>query len=83
MLQISPTDLFDELPKEHTEIKKLRKGQIEILEKYYVKHTSSPRVGIRLPTGAGKSLIAILVLEAWRRNGKTVAIMTADRQQRI
>ena len=76
---ISPIDLFDELPKEHTHIKKLRKGQIEILEKYYSEHTKTPRVGIRLPTGAGKSLIAILIVEAWRRSGKTVAIMTADK----
>lgn len=35
MMKISPIDLFDELPKELTDIKELRRGQIEILEKYY------------------------------------------------
>lgn len=78
-MKISPIDIFDQLPKEKTDIKELRKGQREILEKYQREHTSAPRVGIRLPTGAGKSLIAILILEAWRQSGKTVAIATADK----
>jgi superfamily II DNA or RNA helicase len=36
-------------------------------------------VGIELPTGAGKTLIALLVAEAWRRAGKRVVILSANK----
>jgi hypothetical protein len=36
-------------------------------------------VAIELPTGAGKTLIALLIAEAWRTNGKKVAILSANK----
>jgi Helicase C-terminal domain/DEAD/DEAH box helicase len=36
-------------------------------------------VGIELPTGAGKTLIALLIAEHWRRDGKKVAILSANK----
>jgi Helicase C-terminal domain len=36
-------------------------------------------LAIELPTGAGKSLIALLICEAWRRDGKTVAVLTGNK----
>lgn len=36
-------------------------------------------VAIELPTGAGKTLIALLIAEAWRRNAKKVAILSANK----
>lgn len=32
-----------------------------------------------MPTGAGKSLIALLICEAWRREGATVAVLTGNK----
>lgn len=36
-------------------------------------------MAIELPTGAGKSLIALLICEAWRREGATVAVLTGNK----
>jgi hypothetical protein len=35
-------------------------------------------VAIELPTGSGKSIISLLILEMWRRIGKRVAILTSS-----
>src|ERR1700739_1138460 len=36
-------------------------------------------LAVELPTGAGKTLIALLIAEAWRRSGKKVAILSANK----
>jgi Helicase C-terminal domain/DEAD/DEAH box helicase len=36
-------------------------------------------VAVELPTGAGKTLIALLIAEAWRREGKVAAILSANK----
>lgn len=48
-------------------------AQAYCLGKYSESFTPTPDVAIELPTGAGKTLIALLIAEAWRREGKTVA----------
>ena len=52
---------------------------MEVLEWYEKSEVNTSRVGIRLPTGAGKSLIALLILESWRREGKPVALLAASK----
>lgn len=74
---INPIDFFDELDKTDSEIEELRDAQSELLDLFYSDCIGIPRVGLKLPTGAGKSLIAILLLEAYRRAGKRVAILCA------
>jgi hypothetical protein len=75
----SPLELFDCLDKSKSTIKNLRNAQKEILQKYWEGLKDYPRIGIRLPTGSGKSLIAILILEAHRQAGRNVAILTANK----
>jgi hypothetical protein len=53
-------------------------AQRHILDQYGTFEGKSD-VGIELPTGAGKTLIALLVAEAWRRAGKTAAILSANK----
>jgi superfamily II DNA or RNA helicase len=36
-------------------------------------------IGIELPTGAGKTLIALLICELWRRENKKVAVLSANK----
>ena len=36
-------------------------------------------IAVELPTGAGKTLIALLIAEAWRQERKTVAILSANK----
>jgi hypothetical protein len=56
----------------------LRPAQAYVLDQYnafLAKHD----VGIELPTGAGKTLIALLISELWRREGRKVAILSANK----
>jgi hypothetical protein len=57
----------------------LRDSQRAALDAYAAQHTTSPDLAVELPTGAGKSLIALLICEAWRREGASVAILTGNK----
>jgi Rad3-related DNA helicase len=57
----------------------LRPAQREALDRYSKAHSDTPDLAIELPTGAGKSLIALLICEAWRREGSTVAVLTGNK----
>lgn len=57
----------------------LRPAQDAVLAAYAADHTAGRDIAVELPTGAGKTLIALLVGEAWRREGRAVAILTANK----
>jgi hypothetical protein len=57
----------------------LRGGQDHVLREYAAHYGSSPDVAIELPTGAGKTLTALLIAESWRQEGKKVAILSANK----
>ena len=61
------------------EYRKLRPGQKEVLDRYVTEFSEVKDVAVELPTGAGKSLIALLIGEMWRRKNKKVAILTANK----
>src|SRR6266516_461553 len=61
------------------EMKKLWDAEKEVLTKYYQLLFASDRLAIQLPTGSGKSIIGIMIAEAWRRKGKHVAILTSNK----
>src|SRR6266699_3816297 len=54
-------------------------AQSHVLDAYDASYTSTSDVAIELPTGAGKTLIALLIAEAWRQEGKKVAILSANK----
>jgi hypothetical protein len=62
-----------------TEYRELRPAQNAVLKAYALDHTAQKDVAIELPTGAGKSLIALLIGEVWRRENKKVAILTGNK----
>jgi hypothetical protein len=62
-----------------TEFVDLRPAQDAVLSKYAQDHTATRDVAVELPTGAGKTLIALLIAEAWRREQQPVAILTANK----
>jgi Rad3-related DNA helicase len=57
----------------------LRTAQAVVLEAYGTEHLNTPDLAIELPTGAGKSLVALLIGEAWRQDGRTVAVLTGNK----
>jgi Helicase C-terminal domain len=61
------------------DFKKLRPAQEFVLGRYAAEHTTTADLAVELPTGAGKSLIALLICEAWRREGSTVAVLTGNK----
>jgi hypothetical protein len=76
---INPIDLFGSLTlNPNGQIKKLWDIQKEVLSFYFSNLVKSKRVAIELPTGSGKSIVSLLILEAWRRAGKRVAILTSS-----
>lgn len=54
-------------------------AQAHVLDTYTRDFLKKTDVAVDLPTGAGKTLIALLVSEAWRREGKSVAILSANK----
>jgi hypothetical protein len=56
-----------------------RPAQAAVLETYRFTYTQSADLAVELPTGAGKTLIALLIAEAWRRENNAVAILTANK----
>lgn len=75
----NPVELFSSLELKPTgQIRGLWNSQKEVLEKYYNELMANRRIAIELPTGSGKSIIGLLILEMWRRTGKRVAILTSS-----
>ena len=57
----------------------LRPAQSEVLKEYTDQFEKQKDVAVELPTGAGKTLIALLIAEENRRCGKRVAILSANK----
>ena len=57
----------------------LRPAQERVLGEYLDKFEGTEDVAVELPTGAGKTLIALLIAENRRRNGRKVAILSANK----
>jgi Rad3-related DNA helicase len=74
---IDYAELLDELRSE--KFTELRPVQVVALARYAAEYSATPDLAIELPTGAGKSLIALLICEAWRREGKVVAVLTGNK----
>lgn len=58
---------------------RLRPAQEAVLASYAADHLDTSDLAIELPTGAGKRLVALLIGEAWRREGRTVAVLTGNK----
>lgn len=69
--------LLDELSS--AQFATLRPAQSNALSIYSANYTATKDLAVELPTGAGKSLISLLIAEVWRREGKKVAILTGNK----
>ena len=79
IMSIHPNELFNQLElKKDGQIQELWDVQTEVLDKYFKNLKDLKKVAIELPTGSGKSIISLLILEMWRRTGKRVAILTSS-----
>lgn len=57
----------------------LRPSQSFVLQAYSDSYCVKSDIAVELPTGAGKSLISLLIAEQWRKAGKKVCILTANK----
>lgn len=62
-----------------TKFKELWPAQRHTLSQYNESFRSDNAIAIELPTGGGKTPIALLLAETWRRNGKKVTILSANK----
>nr|MDG6923381.1 hypothetical protein [Nitrososphaerota archaeon] len=75
----SPDDFFRELTlKRKGPIKDPWPIELEVLGKFSNSLKDDRRVAIELPTGSGKSIIGLVLLEFYRKLGKRVAILTSS-----
>jgi replicative superfamily II helicase len=76
----SPAVLFRDLKRDPS-IKFLYDHQGTCLSQYYSRHLNTPNIAIELPTGAGKTLVAMMIAEYRRRAfGERVAFLCPTRQ---
>lgn len=76
----TPALMFRDL-RHSGEVKFLWAHQEKLLEEYHGKHLQAPNVALELPTGAGKTLVGLLIAEHRRRaNGERVAYLCPTRQ---
>jgi hypothetical protein len=74
-----PTDFLQLLESlKSAKFQQLWPAQTHILNRYR-EFSAASDLAIELPTGAGKTLIALLISEAWRRSGKRAAILSANK----
>lgn len=66
-------------PAAETRFANLRTGQEAVLQRYAASEHVRSDLAIELPTGAGKTLIALLILEYRRQQGHKVAILTGNK----
>jgi len=62
-----------------TRFAELRDAQKAALKIYVADAHRWIDMAIELPTGAGKTLLALLILEYWRKEGKRVSILTGNK----
>ncbi|GAA4969527.1 DEAD/DEAH box helicase [Kineococcus glutinatus] len=58
----------------------LRPGQKLVLDEYAANHLSTSDVAIEMPTGEGKTLVALLIADWALEQGRSVAYLTGTRQ---
>jgi len=65
---LDPEALFRDLKGRAQEIKHLWSHQADLLRAYHTRHVNTSDVAIELPTGAGKTLVGLLIAEFRRRS---------------
>lgn len=61
-------------------ITRLRPAQVRALDEYDRLRTDHADIGVELPTGAGKTLIALLIADQALEEGRSVAYLTGTKQ---
>src|SRR5687768_6767507 len=77
----SPEALYDTLTVRDSDVEHLWAHQADSLRAYMAQHVSAPDVALEFPTGAGKTLVGLLIGE-WRRqvHGHPVAYVCPTNQ---
>jgi len=80
-IEYSPESLFRDLRNRDPQIKHLWSHQADILRQYQEKYSDSSDISLELPTGAGKTLIGLLLgLYRMKKNGEKVLYLCPTRQ---
>lgn len=78
---VEPEALFHDLKARSPEIKHLWSQQADLLRSYHKSYLRANDIALELPTGAGKTLVGLLIAESRRRNfNERVAYLCPTRQ---
>lgn len=77
----SPRQLFRDLPGKDPSVKFLWEHQAALLDEYYKAHLKTSDLAIELPTGSGKTLVALLIAEYRRRVNNERAVFLCPTRQ--
>lgn len=61
---IDPIKIYESLDRQTTKVGPLRKAQIQVLKEWFEKRLRDKDIILKLNTGAGKTLIGLLILES-------------------
>lgn len=71
----NPLEIFDLLPEKKEKYEGLlRHAQIEVLQNWYANHYDEKNTIIKMNTGSGKTVIGLLILQAYLNDGKGPAV---------
>ncbi|WP_267378883.1 DEAD/DEAH box helicase family protein [Bacillus sp. GM_Baccil_2] len=71
----NPIDIFDLLPEKNKKYEGLlRHAQVEVLKNWYENHFENKNTIIKMNTGSGKTVIGLLILQAFLNDGKGPAV---------
>jgi hypothetical protein len=77
----TPEDFEGRLASHHSAVyHELRPAQRHVLSEYIVSHVETRDLAIQLPTGVGKTLIALLIADYALDQGRAVAYLTGTKQ---
>lgn len=69
-VKTDPIGIYETLDRQTSKVGPLRKAQQEVLNEWYTKRVNNKDVILKMNTGAGKTIVGLLMLESKRRQQK-------------
>lgn len=82
-IPINPIEIYESLDRQSEKVGPLRKSQQKILKEWFESHLKDKDIILKLNSGAGKTLIGLLMLESKRRQNNGVEVFLCNNSNLI